>query len=264
MESFVLEVRYQDRISTGGKAESNFNYSVEIRLMNVTVLAPHPDDEVLGCGGTISRLTEDGHNVSVVFFSGHNITHYDADSDQWITVDNVADGEIACDILGVQEVYSFDYEMATFNSVPHFEMNKQITELGLEPDLILTPTSHDANWDHEIVHRVALVMGRPKEQQISILCYEILSSTEWGGEGFNPNFFVEVSSVLDTKLEAMSVYEDEIREFPHPRSIESIKTTAKRRGSEAGYEAAEAFEIVRAFPETLPRFEKSSGAGEHL
>lgn len=224
--------------------------------MNVIVLAPHPDDEVLGSGGTISRLTADGHDVSVVFFSGHDITHYDNESDEWITVDNVSDGGTACKILGVDDVYSLGYEMATFNTVPHFEMNKEITELGLEPDLILTPSPHDANWDHEIVHRVALVMGRPKGRQISILRYEILSSTEWGGEGFNPNFFVDISSVLETKLEAMSVYEDEIREFPHPRSIESIEATAKRRGAEAGYDAAEAFEIVRAFPEALPTFDK--------
>lgn len=222
--------------------------------MNVTVLAPHPDDEVLGCGGTIARLVDVGHTVSVVFFSGGEITHYDKEQDEWITVDNTGDGRRACEILGVDEVHFLEYEMARFNSTPHFEMNEDLAELQLAPDLILTSSPHDANWDHEVVNRTALVLGRPKERQITVLRYEILSSTEWGNTPFDPSLYVDISETLDRKLDAMNVYENEIREFPHPRSPESIEATAKRRGAEGGYEAAEAFEVVRAFPETVPTF----------
>jgi len=223
--------------------------------MNVLVLAPHPDDEVLGCGGTISRLVASGHLVTVVFYSGTDISHYDADNGEWTTVDNTGAARDVADLLGVDAVHTLGFTMAQFNTAPHFEMNKRLEELELEPDLILTSSAKDANWDHEITFRTALVLCRPTDHQISVLSYEILSSTEWGDEPFDPSFYIDIAPVLETKLEAMGRYEAEIREYPHPRSIEAIRTTAKRRGSEAGYEAAEAFEVIRGFPETMPQFD---------
>lgn len=222
--------------------------------MEVVVLAPHPDDELLGCGGTMQRLAASGHNVTVVFFSGRDITHYDEDTGEWTAVDNVVAGKEVGEMLGVDRVHALDYTMAQFNSVPHFEMNKDLEELELDPDLILTSSNKDANWDHEVTFRVALVLGRPKKTRTTVLSYEILSSTEWGDRPFDPAFYVDIGDQLETKVEAMKRYEHEIREFPHPRSPESIEVTAKRRGIEAGYEAAEAFEVVRGFPETMPQF----------
>jgi LmbE family N-acetylglucosaminyl deacetylase len=223
--------------------------------MRILVIAAHPDDEVLGCGGTIARMSNEGHDISIVIL-GEGITSrylHQEDADKKIVQDLHEHSHQVAKLLGANNLQIFDLPDNRFDTVPLLDIVK-IIEGHLEkikPDYVYTHHSSDLNLDHILTTRATLIATRPLEnfQVKSVLSYEVPSSTEWAFQttspGFQPNVFVDVTKTLDTKIEAMKIYDGENRGFPHPRSSEALRAIACRWGSVSGLKAAEAFELVR-------------------
>lgn len=139
------------------------------------------------------------------------------------------------------------------DTIPQKELGEAITRVasGVQPDVVYIPHKGDINKDHRLVFEAAMVALKPKPGSTikKVLCYETLSETEWAAPSvealFVPNVYVDISETLELKLKAMSEYKSELKEFPHPRSLETISALAKLRGSAVGVKAAEAFMLIR-------------------
>jgi LmbE family N-acetylglucosaminyl deacetylase len=212
------------------------------RSSRILVIAAHPDDEVLGCGATVARLCDEGAHVSIAILG-----------DPHLIASLRRDGQQAASLLGAAEVSFHDLPDNRFDSVPILDVIKLVEEIveRVSPAEIYTHHSGDLNVDHGVTHRAVLTATRPMRGcgVKRLLTFEIPSSSEWAfGQftaGFRPAVFVDVSATLDRKLAAMRAYEGEARPFPHPRSDEALTALARARGSAAGFDAAEAFEVVR-------------------
>lgn len=214
--------------------------------MKIIIIAPHPDDEVLGCGGTIAKYAARGDTVSVCYVTSAYTPEW---SEEYL---NTKEEEIkkSNNILGISKRFDLDYPTVKLDTIPQKEINASLSEVFLDvlPDCVFIPHRGDLNMDHRIVYDASLVALRPIHHRCSkILAYETLSETEWGtGIGFfEPRYYVDVTSTLEAKINAMEVFETELKENPHPRSRESITHLAKKRGSEILVEAAEAFAPIR-------------------
>ena len=219
--------------------------------MRILTVAAHPDDETLGAGGTIARLTAASHEVHVcILTDGVTARHRHVELQQECAIR-------ACAVLGVSDVVFCGLPDQRLDSLPLLDVitpiEKSIGEI--RPDLVLTPFKEDANQDHRIAFQATLVATRPTADTsvTTVLCYETASSTEWAppftGSVFSANLFVDISATLPLKLEAMRAYEQtfagEMRPFPHPRSYQALKACSQRNGVTAGIAAAEAFMLVR-------------------
>ena len=223
--------------------------------MRYLVVAAHPDDEVLGCGGTIARLIEEGHDVYVAILGEGITSRYDKreQADQGIIKDLHGRSRQASKLLGVKELCLHDLPDNRFDTVPLLDIVKTVEKLinQFQPQIVYTHHGGDLNIDHAITHRAVMTATRPIRSCTvrEIYAFEVPSSTEWAfGQfqpAFQPNVFVDISATLETKIQAMQIYESEARTFPHPRSSEALQSIAKRWGSAVGVEAAEAFELVR-------------------
>jgi LmbE family N-acetylglucosaminyl deacetylase len=224
--------------------------------MILLVVVAHPDDEVLGCGATIARLTQEGHEVYIAIL-GEGIT---ARYQQREQVDRSlvealhARSRQVAELLGVRDLFLYNLPDNRFDTVPLLDVVKIIEELieRLKPELIYTHHGGDLNIDHMVTHRAVLTATRPATDQPvrEIYAFEVPSSTEWTfGQlqpTFRPNVFMDISDTLEVKVQAMALYESEVRPFPHPTSSVALRASAQRWGSMAGVEAAEAFELIRA------------------
>ncbi|OGJ63873.1 hypothetical protein A3E47_01330 [Candidatus Peribacteria bacterium RIFCSPHIGHO2_12_FULL_54_10] len=226
--------------------------------MNVLVVAAHPDDEVLGCGGTIARLTEARHDVSILILGegmtsrGTSGSQEDKDTLERLHVHARA----AAAILGVKNVTLAKLPDNRFDTVALLDIVKIVEESikRVAPEEIYTQNGGDLNIDHERTFRAVLTATRPMEGAAvkRVFAYEVGSSTEWSFQqfapAFHPNTFVDITRTLEKKIEAMRTYASEIRPFPHPRSVEALRAVAQRWGSVAGCRAAEAFQLIRSVP----------------
>ncbi len=224
--------------------------------MKVLVIAAHPDDEVLGCGGTMARLAQEGHAVHIaVMAEGITSRHAqrnEADAGQLSRLHQQAHAAAAK--VGARDVRLFKLPDNRLDTVPLLDIVKLLEDLlqELQPEVIYTHHPGDLNIDHGVVHRAVLTATRPLPGQSvrEIYAFEVPSSTEWAFQRLEPlfraNVFVDVSTTLEAKLASLACYEGEIRKFPHPRSPEALRANAARWGSVVGCEAAEAFELVRA------------------
>lgn len=220
--------------------------------MNVLVIAAHPDDEVLGCGGTILRLTNAGHGVRIVIL-GEGITSRTHQVNQPHLKKQLheASRRVAAK-LGAIDLRLENLPDNLFDTIPLLDVVKRIEGVIEEfsPEIVYTQHGGDLNIDHAVTFRAVLTATRPmKGRSIkAVYAYEVASSTEWSFQQFSPvfrpNVFVDISDTLDGKLEAMALYETESRPYPHPRSADSLRAVAKRWGSVVGLEAAEAFDCV--------------------
>ena len=222
----------------------------------ILIIAAHPDDEVLGCGGTIARLTSEGHDVYVAILGEGITSRYDKreQADQEIIKELQDRSRQVSEILGVKEVFLYDLPDNRFDTVPLLDIVKTIEKLinRFKPQIVYTHHGGDLNIDHVITHRAVLTATRPTANcpVCEIYAFEVPSSTEWAfGQfrpAFSPNMFMDISDTLELKIQAMQLYESETREFPHPRSLEVMKAISRRWGSAVGLETVEAFELVRA------------------
>jgi LmbE family N-acetylglucosaminyl deacetylase len=208
--------------------------------MQVVILAPHGDDEVLGFGGTISKYNRNGHSVHVCFIKAPytSRTHQQRN--------NTKDSAVC---LGFNAIY-LDVppdELCNFNSKTLDKIEKELSNLG--PDILYIPCKTDTHQDHEMIYKYAKIATRINGPNPvgKVLCGEIISSTESGiGHNFRPQYYNKLSEQdLILKKQAMQCYKQEARPYPHPRSPEGIELHAKKRGMEAGTTYAEAFECLR-------------------
>ena len=224
--------------------------------MNVLVVAAHPDDELLGCGGTAARLAGEGHSVYLSIL-GEGITsrHTDrAGADPGAIKSLHGSSQRVADLLGAKELSFHGLPDNRFDSVPLLDVVKMVEQIieRWRPEAVYTHHGGDLNVDHRILSQAVLTATRPGQRNSvrDVYMFEIPSSTEWAFQqlspAFRPNVFVDISATLDTKLKGMQEYESEVRAFPHPRSSEALRAIAQRWGSVAGCKAAEAFELVRS------------------
>ncbi len=225
-------------------------------MNRILVIAAHPDDEVLGCGGTIARLTGEGHNVYQVILGEGITSRYDTHGQAGPEKIRVLKDQArqASKLLGVKELVLYDLPDNRFDTVPLLDIIKIIERQihRFKPKVVYTHHGGDLNIDHAITHRAVLTATRPEINSSvkEIYAFEVPSSTEWAFQQFNnpfsPNVFVDISATLETKIQAMQLYSSEMQTFPHPRSKKLLKFHSQYRGSIAGLTAAEAFELIRA------------------
>ncbi|WP_324827745.1 PIG-L deacetylase family protein [Qipengyuania zhejiangensis] len=213
------------------------------------VIAPHPDDEVLGCGGTISRLVASGATVDVAIVTRGMPPAYTQEH-----VDQVhGEAKAAHTRLGVRNTHFLDFPAAQLDQVPQAELNQAVRELMLDvqPDTIFVPFVGDIHVDHKLVFGAAMVASRPAGgfRPDRILAYETLSETNWSApylsEPFVPNVFVNIEDHIDSKIEAFEAFASQCRPFPNERSTQALRALASVRGACVHVPAAEAFVLVR-------------------
>ncbi|HVQ01209.1 MAG TPA: PIG-L deacetylase family protein [Candidatus Thermoplasmatota archaeon] len=221
----------------------------------IMIVAAHPDDEVLGCGGTIARLVEEGYEAYTLILGKGVAARYPTAGGTTEKNKHIAmlqhETQKANKALGIKKVYSFNVPDNKFDSVPLLDIVKKIEQVkkNVRPDIIFTHYKKDLNIDHKITYEAVITASRPLENESvkTIYSFEVLSSTEWNYPlSFSPAVFFDISSSLQKKIQAMSCYASEIREFPHPRSLKAIEINAKTWGIKVGLSTAEAFELVRS------------------
>ena len=216
--------------------------------MKVLVIAPHPDDEVLGCGGTIVKHVLGGDEVYLCIATKAYPPDWAEDEIRERREEVLKVNEI----LGIKKTYFLDLPTVKLDTVPQKELNDLITQTvnEVQPEVVYIPHKGDVNKDHGLVFDAAMVAIRPRPGSLirKVLSYETLSETEWAApfieNVFIPNVYVDISETLEVKLKAMSEYRSELKEFPHPRSPEAISALAKRRGATIGVKADESFMLV--------------------
>ena len=233
-------------------------------FMNVLIIAAHPDDEVLGMGGTIAKHTSRHDNVTIIYMAT-GITARRESSEQKHTIKNIPkkiqedwqqeieklrrDAKKSARLLKVKNIKFFDFPDNEMDGIHLLKVVKVIEKeiKSAKPDRIYTNHYGDLNVDHKVVYNATLAACRPVNFPVKeILSFEVLSSTEWSYPyNFNPNYFINIEKHLEKKISAMKLFVSEIRKFPHPRSSENIKHVARRWGSVSGFNAAEAFELIR-------------------
>jgi len=221
-------------------------------MKKVLIVVAHPDDEVLGCGGTIAKFVDEKKKVKVIFLS-------DGESSRLKKVNNKknffrrACAAKAMKVLGVKDFSFNEFPDNEFDKVSLLTITKKI-EAEIQkynPDIILTHHNSDLNIDHQITSKAVLTACRPKiKNNVKlILFFEILSSTEWNVASkklfFNPNWYEDITKYLNIKIKAIKCYKKELRKSPHPRSLETIKALSVFRGSSSGVKNAEAFQLGR-------------------
>lgn len=216
-------------------------------MTNILVLGAHPDDESLGLGGTIAQHTKNGDNVNLIIFA---TGQYQRDEDGKGILRRRKQCEKASQILGINNVEFCNYSDQKLEFVSLTELVGIIEDAikKFKIDVIYTHFWGDMNQDHRRIYEATLIAIRPTKNKItSVICYETPSSTDniFAENNFNPNYFVNVKKVLKTKERAISQYKNEISEFPHTRSLESLKNRSKYWGSKINIEYAEAFVKIR-------------------
>jgi N-acetylglucosamine malate deacetylase 1 len=219
-------------------------------MSRVLVLAAHPDDEVLGMGGTIALHADQGDRVRIVCVTDGSSTQYPDDPARRAQKEDEACRAAA--ELGISDYVHLDLPDMRLDTLAHVEINRVVEEQvrELEPGIVYTPHP-DVNQDHRALFDSVAVATRPVPRQPvrRLLTYAPTSSTEWTPAGVNwfvPNWFVDVTHTLERKLAAFRHYETEVRDYPHPRSERAIRAAAELYGASCGCEYAEPFVLVRA------------------
>ena len=217
-------------------------------MSKVLVVAAHPDDEVLMCGGTIKRLRNEGDEVRTLILGEGAMSRDGAKEEEIYELRESA--IMAGHVLGVDNVTKLSYPDNCFDTVPLLKLIKSIKPFKDDygPDTIITHHWDDLNIDHQRTYQAVMTCCRPMNGETvkKIFSGEVLSSTEWRyPNSFNPNLFYNISKTLSYKVEAFLQYKSERRAWPHPRSVEAIKMNAHTWGAKVGVEAVEPFEVAR-------------------
>lgn len=221
--------------------------------MNYLIVAAHPDDEIMGCGGSVSLISTKNDVYTLIL--GEGVTSRDISNDEknkrlYLLKEQSIK---ANKLIGVKDTLLKNYPDNKFDTVSLLDIVKTIEKQieKIKPEGIFTHHSGDLNIDHQITHRAVLTAARPIGENIvkKILTFETLSSTEWNFQNqrniFIPNYYIDITETLDKKVDALKCYKDELRSYPHPRSLEGIKILAQKRGLEVGLKFAEAFCLIR-------------------
>lgn len=222
---------------------------------SILIVAAHPDDEVLGCGGTMAKMSDGGARIHVAFLADGVSARTGDDSDSCAAqlAQRRAAARRAGEVLGVESIFFGDLPDNQLDTVALIDVIRPIETLVAKyrPGMVITHHAGDLNVDHRRVHQAVATACRaqPGHPVRTLLAFEVPSSTEWqlpgSGPAFVPNWFVDISSSLDRKLSALSAYAAELREWPHPRSQRGVEHLARWRGASVGVDAAEAFILGR-------------------
>jgi len=224
-------------------------------MNNILVIAAHPDDEILGLGGTIRKHIING-DIATCLILGEGMTsrsdkREDTKKEQIDKLHN--DTLESAKIIGYKEVFFSNLPDNRFDSVPLLDIIKEVEYYinKIKPNIIYTHHYGDLNIDHRKTFEAVLTACRPVGQYNvkEIYCFETPSSTEWNfnyeNNSFKPNVFIDIEDTIEDKLKAMSCYQTELGEYPHPRSLKALKIIAKRWGTVVGKKYVEAFELIR-------------------
>jgi LmbE family N-acetylglucosaminyl deacetylase len=215
----------------------------------VLVVAPHPDDETLGCGGTLMRLHKQGAELTWMIVTGIS------EESGWHSERvRQRDAEIArvAELIGFSSVVNLRLPTARLDTIPMSELIDAFSKVfdSTQPEQVFLPSRLDVHTDHRMVFDAAAACTKwfrnPSVRRV--LAYETISETGFGLNTeliFHPNYFVDISDFLDRKVEAVSIYKSEVGDFPFPRSVEAIRALAAVRGAASGFAAAEAFQLLR-------------------
>jgi LmbE family N-acetylglucosaminyl deacetylase len=230
-------------------------------MKKILIVAAHPDDEVLGCGGTAVKLVQSGHEIYTLILGEGKTSRYKDGKTEFSDELKELNKEIslANKVVGAKEVFIRSLPDNAFDSVPLLEIVKEIEAIieQVKPYVIFTHHAGDLNIDHQLTHRAVLTAARPMKDQCvkEIYAFEVPSSTEWNSfsreTAFIPNVFVDITETIDTKVSAMTEYKSELRKYPHPRSLLHIKELAKINGTKVGLEYSENFILIRKVGEIL-------------
>ena len=224
-------------------------------MSNILVVAAHPDDELLGVGGTIRRHADNRDVVDCVIL-GEGMTSRTQKREEWdkSTLDGLKNQTLkAAEIIGYRDVYFSGLPDNRFDSVDLLDIIKEVDRhiQSLKPQIIYTHHYGDLNVDHRRTFEAVITATRPIAEYCvkEIYCFETPSSTEWnfkdGDNVFKPNVFIGIDDTINAKLRSMECYESEVRDYPHPRSIKALEVIAARWGTVVGKNYAEAFELIR-------------------
>lgn len=215
----------------------------------VLVVAAHPDDEILGMGGTIARHVKQGDEVTVVWVTDGSSTQYPGRPD--IIERKYLEAEAALETLGVRNWIKGGLPDMRLDTIAHVEINQVVADAvdQTEPDTVYS-VHPDVNRDHRAVFESVAVVARPRpgSRIRRFLTYAPMSSNEWTPapeSTFTPTWFVDISAEIDAKLRAFACYDTESRDWPHPRSARAIQASAELWGSVIGTSAAEPFLLIR-------------------
>ena len=222
-------------------------------MNQILVIAAHPDDEVLGCGGIISRLNKEGYDTYTLIL-GEGITSRDdkrSKEKRCRGITNLKEyAKKANAILEIKKVFFHDFPDNKFDTVSFLDIVKVIEKIKnkIKPDIVFTHYEKDLNIDHQITYKAVITATRPliEETVKEIYSFEIPSSTEWSYPlSFSPDMFFDISETINIKIKALEKYKTELKKYPHPRSLEGVKLIAKLWGMKVGLNYAEAFKCVR-------------------
>jgi len=214
----------------------------------VLIVAAHPDDEVLGCGGTIAKHIANGDSVHLLFMTDGVASRSESeDADSRLTA-----SQNAAKVLKVNTLTNLDFPDNKMDSIPLLDVVKEIEYkiAELQPEIIYTHHIGDLNIDHQITHKAVMTACRPQPGFCvkEIYAFEVLSSTEWQTPGllpFYPNVFIDITDYIDIKKQVLEVYSKEMRMPFHSRSIENILRLNALRGNSVGCNFSESFSLVR-------------------
>ena len=223
-------------------------------MKRILVIAAHPDDEVLGMGGTIAKLVKAGCVVDILIVTdGSSSQYHDSDHLAEIIETKKKETRNCADILGARNIYYGELPDMKLDATPHIRINQVIEDVidKVQPDTVFTHFWGDVNRDHQEVFKSTLVAVRPVMGQVvkEVYCYRVPSSTEWtpnkADTMFMPNYFVEIEQYAEQKYKAFACYTTELRDYPHPRSVQYLRETDKAAGLRVGMLAAEEFVMLR-------------------
>lgn len=238
------------------KARTPSFASENYRKNTVLVVAAHPDDEVLGCGGTIAKHADAGDLVQILILS-EGATSRQPKRDRAKAVTHLSNlaiaAETAASILGASGVELLDFPDNRLDSIDRLDLVKEIENriTNHKPNIVYVHHAGDVNIDHRRLHEATVTACRPMPGQTvrRLMSFEVASSSEWqppgSGTPFQPNWFIDISAHFQQKEEALLAYASEMRPWPHARSIKAVEHLAHWRGAQVGVEAAEAFSLLR-------------------
>ena len=223
-------------------------------MKRVLIIAAHPDDEVLGMGGTIAKLVKEGNVVDVLIVTDGSSSQY-RDSDHLAEIIEAKKKETrnCADVLGIRDIYYGELPDMRLDITPHIRINRVIEDVidKVQPDSVFTHFWGDVNCDHQNVYKSTLVAVRPVLGQVvrELYCYRVPSSTEWtpnkADTMFMSNYFVDIQEFTEQKYNAFACYSTELRDYPHPRSVQYLRENDKVVGLRVGMFAAEEFVLIR-------------------
>ena len=223
-------------------------------MQKVLVVVAHPDDEILGMGGSIAKLSAQGKEVHVLIVTDGSSAQYRNSADLQKIIDaKKLETKNACDCVGVKSIHYGGLPDMRLDVTPHIQVNQAIEKVidEIQPDAVFTHFYGDVNLDHQCVFKSVMVAVRPVADQVvkEVYCFNVPSSTEWNvfnaSTMFMPNVVVDIADFAEKKYAALAEYKTELREYPHPRSIEHIRKQDEAEGLKAGLLSGESFMLIR-------------------